>query len=300
MTPNEISHRSKQGVLLAIAAYSIWGLAPLYFKTVAHVPALEVLAHRIIWSFFLVLILLVLSKRFTRVLTALRSPKQLAALAVATVLIGFNWFLFIWAVSNDFILDASLGYFINPLFNVLLGVIIFGERLRRLQTIAVALAFSGVAIQIIMFGSIPWIALALASSFAIYGAVRKKLPFDSLTGLWLEVALLLPVTLLYFAYFANSDASHLLENSWQLNTLLMLAGVITTVPLLCFTAAAQRLRYSTMGFFQYIGPSLMFLVAIFVYQEPLQTERLLTFLIIWSALVLYSYDALRNHKQRTS
>lgn len=289
--------RAREGVFFAIAAYTIWGLAPIYFKSVAHVPAFEVLAHRIIWAFILVLVLIVATGRMQRVVAAFKAPALLARLAIAAVLIGFNWLLFIWSVANDFILEASLGYYINPLLNVVIGMVFFAERLRRLQLVAVALALLGVVIQIITFGSIPWIALALAGSFATYGALRKKLPFDSLTGLWLEILLLLPFILIWFVFFAQSDTSQLLNNSWQLNTLLVMAGVITTVPLLFFTGAAQRIRYSTLGFFQYIGPTLMFLLAVGVYGEAFTLDKVITFAFIWVALAIYSMDAARTHRQ---
>ncbi|CUS47896.1 MAG: chloramphenicol sensitivity protein RarD [Idiomarinaceae bacterium HL-53] len=293
----DLAARTREGVFFAIAAYTIWGIAPVYFKAVAHVPAMEILAHRVFWAFALVLILIVATKRIARVKAVLKSPKLLMVLGLATFFIAFNWFLFIWAVANNYMLDASLGYFINPLLNVAIGMIFFAERLRKLQLIAVGLAVIGVAVQIITFGSVPWIALALAGSFATYGALRKKIPVDSLTGLWLEVTILLPVMLFYFSMFAQSDASNLMLNTWQLNLLLMMAGVITTVPLLCFTAATQRLRYSTMGFFQYIGPSLMFILATVFYGESLTLDKLITFAVIWSALVIYSIDAVSTHRQ---
>ena len=293
----EQQKRAREGVLFAIAAYTIWGLAPIYFKSVAHVPAFEVLAHRIIWAFILVLVLIVATGRMQRVVAAFKAPALLAKLAIAACLIGFNWFLFIWSVANDFILEASLGYYINPLFNVVIGMVFFAERLRRLQIIAVGMALLGVLIQLVTFGSVPWVALALASSFATYGAIRKKLPFDSLTGLWLEILLLLPFTLIWFVFFAQSETTNLLYNGWQLNTLLVMAGVITTVPLLFFTGAAQRIRYSTLGFFQYIGPSLMFVLAVGVYGEAFTMDKVITFAIIWSALAIYSFDAARTHRQ---
>lgn len=292
----EQQKRAREGVLFAIAAYTIWGLAPIYFKSVAHVPAFEVLAHRIIWAFILVLVLIIATGRMQRVVAAFKAPALLAKLAIAACLIGFNWFLFIWSVANDFILEASLGYYINPLFNVVIGMVFFAERLRRLQIIAVAMALLGVLIQLVTFGSVPWVALALAASFATYGAIRKKLPFDSLTGLWLEILLLLPFTLIWFAFFAQSDTTNLLQNSWQLNTLLVMAGVITTIPLLFFTGAAQRIRYSTLGFFQYIGPTLMFVLAVGVYGEAFTMDKVVTFAIIWSALAIYSFDAARTHR----
>ncbi len=297
MNPSNEQRTARQGVIFALCAYSIWGFAPIYFKTLAHVPAFEVLAHRIIWAFLFMLVLIVSTGRMQQVIRAFDSPKLLLQLGLAACLIGFNWFLFIWAVANDHILDASLGYYINPLLNVAIGMLFFSERLRRLQVLAVSLAIVGVAIQIITFGSVPWVALALATSFATYGAIRKKLPFDSLTGLWLEVILLLPMMLIYFFFFANSSASNMLENTWQLNILLVLAGVITTVPLLFFTGAAKRIRYSTLGLFQYIAPSLMFLLAVLLYNEPLAVDKLITFVIIWLALAIYTYDAVRTHQQ---
>src|SRR5690554_4932878 len=258
---------------------------------------MEILTHRILWAFFFLLALLVTSGKLRQIALAFQSPKQLLLLAFAALLIGLNWLLFIWAVANDHILDASLGYYINPLLNVEIGMLFFSERLRRLQLWAIALAVAGVAVQIITFGSVPWIALVLASSFATYGAIRKKLPFDSLTGLFLEVILLLPFMLIYFIGFADSSASNLLENSWKLNSLLIFAGIITTVPLLFFTGAAKRIRYSTLGLFQYIAPSLMFILAVFLYNEPLSADKLITFVMIWTALALYSFDAMRTHRQ---
>lgn len=293
--------RAKQGVIFALAAYTFWGIAPVYFKLVKQVPAFEILAHRIIWAFVLVLILIIAMRRMDRILPIVRSPKLIIRLTIATLLLGGNWFLFIWAINTDHLLDASLGYYINPLLNVAIGMIFFGEKMRRLQLVAIALAVTGVAIQVITFGAVPWVALALASSFATYGAIRKRLPVDSISGLWLETAILTPVMLSYLLFFANSTASDLSANSWQLNALLVAAGLVTTVPLLCFTAAAQRIRYSTLGFFQYIAPSLMFLLAVLAYGEPLQQSKLITFVIIWSALALYTIDSViqRQRSRKT-
>jgi len=182
--------------------------------------------------------------------------------------------------------------------NVAIGMVVFAERMRRMQLVAIALAVIGVLIQVISFGSVPWVALALACSFATYGAIRKRLPVDSMTGLWLETTILLPFMLIYVFFFANSGASDMTSNTWHLNLLLIAAGIVTTAPLLCFTAAAQRIRYATLGFFQYIGPSLMFILAVWVYGEPLAADKLVTFAIIWAALALYSLDTL-FHQQRS-
>ncbi|WP_411359322.1 EamA family transporter RarD [Pseudidiomarina salilacus] len=290
--------RSRHGVFYAIAAYTMWGVAPIYFKWLQQVPALEILSHRIIWSFVLVLLLMVGLRRLHRIRPVLKNRKQMLRLTLATFLLGGNWFLFIWAINNNRLLDASLGYYINPLLNVAIGMLFFAERMRRFQLVAIALAVTGVLIQVISFGSVPWIALTLAFSFAIYGAIRKRLPVDSMTGLWLETTILLPIMLVYLLFFADSAASDMTANNWQLNLLLMAAGIVTTAPLLCFTAAAQRIRYATLGFFQYIGPSLMFILAVWVYGEPLAADKLVTFAIIWTALALYSIDTLL-HQQRS-
>ncbi len=284
--------RTRHGVLFAIAAYTIWGVAPIYFKLLAAVPAAEILSHRIIWSFILVFGLILLTSRLERLKPILRHRPTMLKLALATVLLGGNWFLFIWAVNADRILDASLGYYINPLLNVAIGMAFFGERMRRMQWVAIAMAVTGVMVQIVSFGEVPWIALVLATSFSVYGGIRKRLPVDSITGLWLETLILLPIVLIYMLFFANSMAADMSQNSWSLNLLLIAAGVVTTVPLLCFTAAAQRIRYSTLGFFQYIGPSLMFVVAVWLYNEPLAFDKLVTFGIIWAALALYSIDTI--------
>ncbi|HDX8616393.1 EamA family transporter RarD [Aeromonas dhakensis] len=291
-------HVQRQGVIYALCAYTLWGLAPIYFKTIAAVPAAEILTHRMIWSCALLLVLTLLGRQWHKVQAVLRQPKVLLTLAFTSVTVGGNWLLFIWAINNGHMLDASLGYYINPLFNVLLGMLFLSEKLRRLQWWAVGLAAIGVAIQIIAFGSLPWIALVLASSFAIYGLIRKKLALDALTGLLIETLIMLPPAAIYLWGIADSPTSHLTQNDWHLNLLLIAAGAVTTAPLLCFTAAATRLKLSTLGFFQYIGPSLMFILAVTLYGEALALDKMITFAFIWSALVLFSLDGLRSGKRR--
>ncbi|WP_279452130.1 EamA family transporter RarD [Aeromonas dhakensis] len=291
-------HVQRQGVIYALCAYTLWGLAPIYFKTIAAVPAAEILTHRMIWSCALLLVLTLLGRQWHKVQAVLRQPKVLLTLAFTSITVGGNWLLFIWAINNGHMLDASLGYYINPLFNVLLGMLFLSEKLRRLQWWAVGLAAIGVAIQIIAFGSLPWIALVLASSFAIYGLIRKKLALDALTGLLIETLIMLPPAAIYLWGIADSPTSHLTQNDWHLNLLLIAAGAVTTTPLLCFTAAATRLKLSTLGFFQYIGPSLMFILAVTLYGEALALDKMITFAFIWSALVLFSLDGLRSGKRR--
>ena len=289
--------QTRQGIFFALAAYFMWGIAPAYFKLIQQVPADEILTHRIIWSFFFMLALISLGRSWPKVRAACQNRKRLLLLAVTALLIGGNWLLFIWAVNNHHMLEASLGYFINPLVNVLLGMLFLGERFRRMQWVAVALAFTGVLVQLWQFGSLPIIGLGLAFSFAFYGLLRKKIAIDAQTGMLIETLWLLPLAAAYLFLFADSPTSHLSANPWSLNLLLVAAGIVTTVPLLCFTAAATRLRLSTLGFFQYLGPTLMFLLAITFYGETVGQDKLVTFGFIWAALILFTLDALYTQRK---
>lgn len=286
-----------KGVLFALGAFLIWGVCPLYFKLLTHVSPGEILSHRIIWSCVLLLILLLASRRLYRVQAVLRQPRQLLNLTLSALLVAGNWLLFIWSVNNNHLLEASLGYYINPLLNILLGMLFLGERLRRIQSLAVALAGVGVIIQVVLLGHLPWIALTLAASFSIYGLIRKQIAVDAQTGLFVETMLLLPLALIYLLTLANSSTSDLTLNASSLNLLLMAAGVVTTVPLLLFTAGARLIPLSTLGFIQYLGPSIMFLLALFYYDEPVQPAKLLTFGFIWSALLLFSWESW-SHSRR--
>ncbi len=287
----------RKGVALAICAYCLWGFAPLYFKLLNQVSATEILLHRVIWSFVFMLILMQFIGGFAKLRALFRQPKQLGVLALTSVLIAGNWLLFIWAINNDHMLDASLGYFINPLINVLLGMVFLQERLRKLQWAAVSLACAGVLIQLISFGSIPVVSLGLAASFGVYGLLRKKVNVDAKTGLLVETAILVPVVLLYLAM--NLDSTSILENSWQMNLLLMAAGIVTSIPLLCFAGAATRIPLSMLGFFQYIGPSIMFIMAVSLFNEPFDLEKGITFAFIWSALVIFTLDlALKSRRKQ--
>lgn len=289
--------QTRQGVLLALAAYFIWGIAPAYFKLISFVPADEILTHRVIWSFFFMVALISISRQWSQLKRLLHMPKKIALLALSAVLIGGNWLLFIWSVNNNHMLEASLGYFINPLVNVLLGMLFLGERFRRMQWLAVALAATGVLVQLWTFGSLPIIALGLAFSFAFYGLVRKKIAVDAQTGMLIETLWLLPVAAIWLFGIADSPTSHMADNPWSLNLLLIAAGIVTTIPLLCFTGAATRLRLSTLGFFQYIGPTLMFLLAVTFYGEVPGADKMVTFAFIWAALALFIADAIYTQRR---
>ncbi|UPR52119.1 EamA family transporter RarD [Vibrio cyclitrophicus] len=289
--------RTRQGILLAVAAYTMWGIAPIYFKSLSEVSPFEILSHRVVWSFFLLAFLLHMSRGWRKVRDTLTSKPKMLYLVATSILVGANWLIFIWAVNSNHMLDASLGYYINPLINVLLGMFFLGERLRKLQWFAVSLAAIGVIIQLIAFGSVPIVAIALAFSFGFYGLLRKKVSLEAQTGLFIETLVMLPIAATYLLFIADSATSDFLMNPMQLNLLLVAAGVITTVPLLCFTGAATRLKLSTLGFFQYIGPSLMFLLAVLIYGEAFTSDKAITFAFIWGALVVFSFDGLRNNKK---
>ncbi|EHH0751247.1 TPA: EamA family transporter RarD [Vibrio vulnificus] len=295
MTAEE-QQKARQGVLLALGAYTMWGIAPIYFKSLAAVSPLEILSHRVVWSFFLLAALLHFGRHWRTVRDVLTSKSKMLYLVTTAILVGANWLIFIWAVNANHMLDASLGYYINPLINVLLGMLFLGERLRKLQWFAVTLAACGVLVQLVVFGSVPIVAIALAFSFGFYGLLRKKVSVDAQTGLFIETLVMLPAAAIYLLFIANTPTSNMLANPSQLNLLLIAAGVVTTLPLLCFTGAATRLKLSTLGFFQYIGPSLMFLLAVLIYGEAFTSDKALTFAFIWGALVVFSFDGLRYRR----
>lgn len=288
----------RDGVIYAILAYTLWGFLVLYFKKLESVPSGELLMHRIIWSFAFTLVLIVFLGGVGRVIAIAQNKRHMTYLFLATLFLAANWLIFIWSVKSNRVLDASLGYYINPLVNVVLGLIVFGERLRTWQWAAVSLAGIGVLNAIFNYGQLPWIAISLALCFGIYGMLRKKITVDSQTGLLLETSLLLLPAFLYLTFFTEqSQTSNLLNNSWQLNFWLILAGPVTSVPLLFFNAAAQRLNYGTLGLFQYIAPSILFLMAIVAFGEAFTLAKGLTFVFIWSALVIYSIDSLLHQRR---
>ncbi len=287
---------AQRGVLYALLAYFMWGIAPVYFKAMEHVAPLELVAHRVIWSFLLLLVIVGWKVGWQPLLRLLKEPAKLAWLLLSAALIACNWSVFIWAVASHRMLDASLGYFINPLVNVLLGLLFLQERLAKAQWFALALAASGVLVQLIQFGSVPWVALVLAISFARYGLIRKQVQVDSLTGLWLETLFILPLALAYLSLQETSLSPWLGYDLWTFVGLLA-TGIVTTAPLLCFIQAARQLPLSQLGFFQYIGPSCMFLLATCVYGEPFSLDKLWTFGLIWLALVVFSWHSWRTYRK---
>ncbi|HEX8641816.1 MAG TPA: EamA family transporter RarD [Allosphingosinicella sp.] len=276
------------GVLLGLGAYFSWGFLPIYMKAVGAVAAPEILANRILWSVVLLAGLIAVTRRWAPVAALVRAPRTMAVLALTALLIAVNWLVYIWAVNAGFVLQTSLAYFVTPLVNVLLGVVVLREKLRLPQKIAVGFAAAGVAVLALGQGGLPWIVLVLAFSFSVYGLLRKMAPVDPLTGLFGETAMLAPLALFYVAVFG----AHGFGRDAGLDVLLVVSGVVTAAPLLMFAAAAKRLNYSTMGLLQYTAPTIQFLLAILLYGEPLTGAHMITFALIWTALIVYAADSL--------
>jgi chloramphenicol-sensitive protein RarD len=289
---------ARRGMLFAIGAYLAWGVSPLYWKLLKAIPAVELLAHRIVWCALLLAGYLLIEGRFHELRPVVRSGRALAALAASTACIAFNWFVYIWAINNDHLLDASFGYYVNPLVSVLLGRVFLGERLNRLQGLSVAVAGLGVGILAVGYGRLPWISLALAVTFAFYGLLRKTMPAGPEAGLMVEVAALSPLMLgvLWRAEAAGTGAWG--NAGWATDLLLVAAGVVTAVPLLWFTRGARLLPLSTVGLLQYLAPTLQFALAVAVFGEPFAPRRLAAFLCIWAALAIFTVDARRRQRQR--
>jgi chloramphenicol-sensitive protein RarD len=297
-SPSQMTHHadSPLGVSLATAAFLVWGLSPVYWKSLASVPAFEILMHRMIWSFVFLAPLVLLSGHWDDLLQALTSAHKLLILTGTTLIVGFNWFLFIWAINSGHILQTSLGYYMTPLVNVMLGVVFLKERLRRLQLLAVGLAAVGVGYLTLSYGLFPWVSLALAFSFGFYGLIRKVAPVSALVGLTVETLLLsLPATG-YLVYLDHAGRGAFLNAGPSITLLLMGTALMTGLPLLLFTMGTKLLRLATVGFLQYIAPSCTFLLAVFIYREPLMPAQLLTFGLIWAALAIYSYDSVMTYK----
>lgn len=283
----------RRGLGFGLGAYLIWGFLPLYFLLLAGVTTGEIVADRIVWSLVLLIGILAVAGRFGKLLAVLRDTRTLGLLAISAALISVNWLVYIWAVQHDHVLAASLGYFLNPLVNVLIGVVVLGERLTRTQMAAVALAAAGVIVLAVGAGAGLWISLTLAVSFAFYGLVRKVAPVESLEGLTIETGLLTPIALGYMGWLASNDAL-VFGDAVGMTGLLVLAGAITAVPLLLFAGAARLLPYSTLGLLQYLAPTLQFLLAITVFGEVMTLSHIICFALIWSGLALYVFGSVRR------
>jgi chloramphenicol-sensitive protein RarD len=282
----------KKGVLYAIGAYVCWGLFPIYWKQLESVSALQLIGHRIGWSFILLLIVILITRQWKSFRAAAFNPKILRIYLIAALLITVNWFTYVWAVNNNFVVETSLGYYINPLFSVLLGVIVFRERLRPSQWIPILLAAIGVIYLTVTYGSLPWIALTLAFSFGLYGLVKKTAPLGSLYGLTLETGLMFVPALAYLIFCEATGQGAFLHSGPLKDWMMLGAGVVTTIPLLLFASAAPRIPLTTIGVLQYINPTMQFLLGILVYKEPFTHDRLIGFGIVWAGLILFWLEGL--------
>ncbi|MBK8454585.1 MAG: EamA family transporter RarD [Thiofilum sp.] len=284
------------GLTYGLTAYIIWGLFPLYFHWLNQVSATQILTHRIIWCFVFVSLLIVLLNRRSILKTTLRNNHLLKGLFISSLLIATNWLIFIWSIGQGRVLESSLGYFLTPLVSVLLARIVLKESLDRYRWIAIVLALIGVGWQIFQLGHLPWISLSLAVSFGLYGLVRKQLPIDSLTGLWMETLFLLPLALLYWLWVSLQGNNQFLTQGIGRTLLLIASGAVTALPLILFAMAAQKLSLITLGFLIYINPTMQFLLAIFYFHQPLNSNQLISFGFIWAALSVFSYGAWRMQR----
>jgi chloramphenicol-sensitive protein RarD len=282
-----------KGVLAGIGAYTLWGLFPIYWRLLEQVPATEILAHRIVWSLAFIALILVLQKDLQWLKPVIHNRRTMVIYTLAAILLSINWFTYIWAVNAGYVVEASLGYFINPLVNFLLGVIFFKEKLRGGQVAAVVLAVLGVVYLTVSYGSLPWISLVLAFSFGSYGLIKKTASLESMHGFSLETAVLFLPALGFLLYRGASGVGAFMQQGTATTLLLILAGPVTSIPLVMFGYAARSIPLSMLGFIQYITPTLQFMLGVFVYNEPFPMARLVGFSMIWLALLLYSIESVR-------
>lgn len=284
-----------KGLLTVLSAFLIWGCFPLYFKELIEYDAIEIIVHRVVWTFVILLGITIITRRFRWIDQIKKQPKWLFLTFLASVLIATNWLVYVWAVTHDQVLEASLGYFIHPLVGVLFSMLIFKEKLRLMQKLAVLLAAAAVGIQIVWMGGLPWVSMLLPLSWGLYGVIQRQTPFDTLDGLFLETALLVPISLIWlqFSHVASSSMAFWVSSEiW----LLMLAGPVTLVPLLLYNISTKLVQFNTLSFLNYLTPSLIFLLAIFYYHEPFDAKRLLVFVLIWVGLLMFSADMFKHKK----
>ena len=287
----------RNGVFSASLAFLCWGLFPLYFHMLGDVPALQILAHRVIWSLAFLLVVLAVRRQWKWLPEVLRQPRLLASFVLSSLLLGANWFVYIWAINNGHVIDASLGYFINPLINVMLGYLLLKERMRPGQWLAIGLAACGVAWLAWQAGHMPWIALLLALSFGFYGLMRKIAALGALEGLTLETMVLFPLALGYIGWLSANDANAFVNtHSDVTRAFLVAAGPVTAIPLLLFAAGARRITLSVLGLLQYIAPTMVFLLGVWMFHEAFSPTRLVGFAVIWSALAVYAAEGLWQRK----
>ena len=289
-----------KGIWYGIGAYALWGFFPIYWKFLHQVSALQVIGHRIGWSFLLLIAYIFITKQWRDFRSIAFKPKTIGIYSIAAVLLSINWLIYVWGVNSGFIVETSLGYFINPLLSVLLGVVFLRERLRPMQWVPVGLATFGVIYLTFVYGRLPWIALSLAFSFGFYGFVKKLSPLGSLYGLTLETGIVFPVALIYLAIVGFNGTGAFLHTGTLVDVFLIGAGLVTTIPLLMFASAAKQIPLTIVGLLQYIAPTLQFLLGVFIYKEPFDHAHFIGFAIVWVALIIFvaeSYFANRAPMQ---
>ena len=289
---------SARGFGFALTAYVLWGFLPIYMKAVGHIPAIEVLAHRVIWSVPVAGLVLLALGRTEDIKAAITSPRTMMMAGLTAALITVNWLTYIWAISAGHALDTALGYFINPLFSIFLAAVLLKERLSPVQLAAIALVVVAVIILTIEAGGLPWVALVLMISWGFYAFFRKTLPVGPNQGFFLEVVILALPCLFYILYIEASGDGHLVTSSLSDSLLLIASGVVTAIPLIMYANGAKLLRLSTIGLMQYIAPTMIFLIAVFVFHEPLSPTKLVAFSLIWAALIVYSWPMIRQARGR--
>jgi chloramphenicol-sensitive protein RarD len=288
--------RRTQGTITALGACLLWGLLPIYWKALKHVPTTQILAHRVIWSLLFLIILLSVQNRWGEVKALVSSWSRGRTFLVTSLILGANWLTYIWAVNTDQIVESSLGYFINPLVNVMLGRVFLKERLNRTQKFAVGLAFIGVLLLTVQYGRVPWIAFTLAFTFGVYGLLRKTARAESMVGLSSEMGILLPISLVYLVFLGSQGSGAFDSVNLRTDILLAGAGVVTAIPLLLYAHAVRRIRYSTIGLLQYISPTGHLLLGVFLYREPFTHVHAISFACVWMAILIYSISSLEMVK----
>jgi len=289
---------STKGTISTITAFFVWGIFPIYWKALQHVSSTQILAHRVVWSLAFVLVLLSIQRRWNEAKSVMSFYPNMSIFLVTSFLLGGNWLIYIWAVNSNQIVEASLGYFINPLVNVCLGMVFLRERLYRSQFVSVALAFVGVLFLTLQYGRLPWIAFTLALTFGTYGLLRKTAKAGSMVGLLFDTGFLAPISLLYLLFLAAHGSGAFVSINLKTDALLIGAGVVTAVPLLLFAYGARRIQYSTVGFLQYIAPTGQLLVGVFLYREQFTRAHAIGFGLVWVALLLYSTSTFLTYKRR--
>ena len=286
----------KKGIWYGIAAYAMWGFFPIYWKLLHDVPALQLLGHRIAWSFLLLLAFIFITRQWKDFRSVAFERKTLGIYTIAGVLLSINWLIYVWGVNAGFIVETSLGYFINPLLSVLFGVIFLREKLRPMQWLPVVIAAIGVTYLTITYGRLPWIALSLAVSFGLYGLVKKLSPLGSVFGLTLETGIVFPIAIVYLIVMQSTGSGEFLHDGITVDLLLIGAGVVTTIPLLMFASAAKEIPLNMIGVLQYFAPTIQFLIGVFIYKEPFDTTRFIGFGIVWIALIIFWIENIIAHR----